>query len=123
MGRFISKLLSHSILAVAFSRPKKKPLHDILADTYVIHEDAWYQKKGHLHNLVKIGPTVARRDCHLVRLMKKGMRLLMVKVTFRNDPVTLVGKEVSVGDNAPDFTVLATDLVPVSLADSKGKFD
>ena len=45
----------------------------------------------------------------------------MVKVTFKNDPVTLVGKEVSVGDNAPDFTVLATDLSPVSLADSKGK--
>ena len=53
--------------------------------------------------------------------MKKGRRLLMVKVTFSNDPVTLIGEEVTVGDSAPDFTVLSTDLSPVSLADSKGK--
>lgn len=45
----------------------------------------------------------------------------MVKVTFHNDPVTLLGTEVSVGDTAPDFTVLANDLSPVTLADSKGK--
>ncbi|MBO1914473.1 redoxin family protein, partial [Microvirga sp. 3-52] len=45
----------------------------------------------------------------------------MVKVTFKNDPVTLIGNEVKVGDNAPDFTVLSTDLNPVTLADSKGK--
>ncbi len=45
----------------------------------------------------------------------------MVKVTFSNDPVTLIGKEVTVGDSAPDFTVLSNDLSPVSLADSKGK--
>ena len=45
----------------------------------------------------------------------------MVKVTFHNDPVTLVGKEVSVGDTAPDFTVLANDLSEVTLSDSKGK--
>lgn len=45
----------------------------------------------------------------------------MAKVTFSNNPVTLVGKEVTVGDSAPDFTVLATDLSPVTLADSKGK--
>ena len=42
-------------------------------------------------------------------------------VTFNNDPVTLVGKQISVGDQAPDFTVLSTDLNPVSLSDSKGK--
>lgn len=44
----------------------------------------------------------------------------MVNVTFGGDPVSLVGQEVRVGDTAPDFTVLANDLSPVSLADSKG---
>lgn len=45
----------------------------------------------------------------------------MVNVTFKNEPVTLLGKEVAVGDKAPNFTVLANDLRPVTLADSKGK--
>ena len=51
IGRFISKLLVIPYLLVAFT-PKKEALHDIFADTFVIHEDA-YEKKGHLHNLVK----------------------------------------------------------------------
>jgi thiol peroxidase len=46
--------------------------------------------------------------------------LLMATVTFINNPVTLVGTEVKVGDKAPDFTVLSNDLKPVSLNDSKG---
>jgi thiol peroxidase len=45
----------------------------------------------------------------------------MASITFKNNPVTLLGTEVKVGDSAPDFTVLANDLSPVSLADSKGK--
>lgn len=45
----------------------------------------------------------------------------MVQVTFKNNPVTLLGNEVKVGDKAPDFTVLANDLSPVTLQDSKGK--
>lgn len=45
----------------------------------------------------------------------------MANVTFKNNPVTLLGKEVAVGDTAPEFTVLANDLSPVTLADSKGK--
>ena len=44
----------------------------------------------------------------------------MATVTFVNKPVTLVGKEVKVGDKAPNFTVLANDMQPVSLSDSKG---
>jgi thiol peroxidase len=44
----------------------------------------------------------------------------MASVTFANNPVTLLGNEVKVGDKAPDFTVLANDLSPVTLADSKG---
>lgn len=45
----------------------------------------------------------------------------MANVTFQNNAVTLLGNEVKVGDTAQDFTVLANDLSPVTLADSKGK--
>lgn len=45
----------------------------------------------------------------------------MVQVTFKNNPITLVGSEVKVGDQAPDFTVLANDMSPVTLKDSEGK--
>ena len=45
----------------------------------------------------------------------------MAQVTFKNNPVTLVGNEVKVGDQAPDFKVLANDLSPVTLKDSEGK--
>lgn len=45
----------------------------------------------------------------------------MASITFKNSPVTLLGNEVKVGDHAPDFTVLANDLSPVTLADTKGK--
>jgi thioredoxin-dependent peroxiredoxin len=41
-------------------------------------------------------------------------------ITFKNGPVTLLGNEVKVGDQAPDFTVLANDLSPVTLASSAG---
>jgi thiol peroxidase len=44
----------------------------------------------------------------------------LASVTFANNPVTLIGNEVKVGDKAPDFTVLANNLSPVTLADSKG---
>ncbi|MGG6433606.1 thiol peroxidase [Anoxybacillus sp. D401a] len=44
----------------------------------------------------------------------------MAKVTFKGNPVTLVGNEVKVGDAAPHFTVLANDLSPVTLDDTKG---
>lgn len=45
----------------------------------------------------------------------------MVQVTFKNGPVTLIGNEVKVGDQAPDFTVLDNGLSPVTLKDSEGK--
>ncbi|WP_019242912.1 MULTISPECIES: thiol peroxidase [Bacillus] len=43
----------------------------------------------------------------------------MASITFKNNPVTLFGNEVKVGDKAPDFTVLNNDLAPVTLADYK----
>ncbi|MER2115803.1 MAG: thiol peroxidase, partial [Solibacillus isronensis] len=45
----------------------------------------------------------------------------MAQVTFKNSPVTLIGNEVKVGDQAPDFTVVANDLSEVTLKDSEGK--
>ncbi|KAB2334227.1 thiol peroxidase [Cytobacillus gottheilii] len=45
----------------------------------------------------------------------------MASITFKGGPVTLLGQEVKVGDKAPEFTVLANDLSPVTLADSKGQ--
>ncbi len=44
-----------------------------------------------------------------------------VKLTFKNNPITLLGNEIKVGDKATDFTVLANDLSPVKLSDYKGK--
>ena len=41
--------------------------------------------------------------------------------TFKSNPLTLVGPEVKVGQKAPEFSVLAGDLSPVTLASSKGK--
>ncbi|WP_100405114.1 thiol peroxidase [Bacillus solitudinis] len=45
----------------------------------------------------------------------------MASITFKGNPVTLLGNEVKVGEKAPDFTVLANDLSKVTLADSKGQ--
>ncbi|TFJ92549.1 thiol peroxidase [Lentibacillus salicampi] len=45
----------------------------------------------------------------------------MANVTFNQDPVTLLGNEIAVGDKAPDFTVLSNDLQEVSLSDYQGK--
>ncbi|MBU5468118.1 thiol peroxidase [Virgibacillus sp. MSJ-26] len=45
----------------------------------------------------------------------------MVQVTFQQEAVTLVGNELKVGDQAPDFTVLSNDLKEVSSKDYEGK--
>ena len=45
----------------------------------------------------------------------------MANVTFKGNPVTLLGNEVKVGDKAPNFTVLANDLSPVTLDNTKGQ--
>jgi thioredoxin-dependent peroxiredoxin len=41
--------------------------------------------------------------------------------TLKGNSFTLIGPEIKVGQKAPDFTVLAGDLSPVTLASSKGK--
>jgi thiol peroxidase len=42
-------------------------------------------------------------------------------VTFKGNPVTLLGPALKVGDKAPDFQVVDAGLNPVSLADFRGK--
>ncbi|MFN3420932.1 MAG: thiol peroxidase [Armatimonadota bacterium] len=43
-------------------------------------------------------------------------------VAFRGNPLTLLGPDLQVGEKAPDFRVVDTDLNPVSLRDFAGKF-
>lgn len=42
-------------------------------------------------------------------------------ITMKGNPLTLVGEEVKVGVEAPDFTVLDNELNPVTLDSAKGK--
>lgn len=44
-----------------------------------------------------------------------------MNITFNNNPVTLKGTPIKVGDNAPDFTLINNDLEEVNLKDTKGK--
>lgn len=42
-------------------------------------------------------------------------------ITFQGNPLTLLGKELKVGDKAPDFQLLDIDLKPVNLSGFGGK--
>ena len=42
-------------------------------------------------------------------------------VTFKGNPVTLVGPELKAGDKAPDFQALNSGLAPVTMADTGSK--
>ncbi len=44
----------------------------------------------------------------------------MASITFKGNPVTLLGTEVKVGEKAPNFSVLANDLSEVTLDSTKG---
>lgn len=45
----------------------------------------------------------------------------MANITFKNNPVTLLGNEVKVGQKAPEFSVLRNDLSLATLADYSGQ--
>ena len=45
----------------------------------------------------------------------------MHKITFKGNPMTLVGPELKVGESAPDFTVVDNSLAAVNLATYAGK--
>jgi thiol peroxidase len=42
-------------------------------------------------------------------------------ITMKGNPLTLLGKEVRVGDAAPEFTAIGNDMAPVALASFRGK--
>jgi len=42
-------------------------------------------------------------------------------ITFKGNPMTLVGTELKLGEDAPDFTVIGQDMKPVKLSDFKGQ--
>ena len=42
-------------------------------------------------------------------------------ITFGGNPLTLNGEMIKVGDKAPEFTVIASDLTPHSLSEYQGK--
>lgn len=42
-------------------------------------------------------------------------------ITFKGNPLTLVGNEIKVGDKAPDFTVIANDLSSFQFSSTNGK--
>lgn len=46
---------------------------------------------------------------------------VVASITFKGNPVTLLGNEAKVGEKAPNFKVLANDMSEVTLADSKGQ--
>ena len=55
---------------------------------------------------------------------EKGGNVLMERtdiITFKGNPLTLMGNEVKVGDKAPDFEVLDGDLSAVKLSDFAGR--
>lgn len=44
-----------------------------------------------------------------------------VNITFKGNPMTLLGNEIKVGEKAPDFTGIGSALNQVKLSDQKGK--
>jgi len=49
------------------------------------------------------------------------MQKIKDKVTFKGNPVTLVGNPIQEGDEAPDFQALDNELSPKKLSDYEGK--
>lgn len=43
------------------------------------------------------------------------------ELTFKGNPLTVIGEQLSVGDQAPDFSLIANNLSTTTLGDSAGK--
>ena len=46
---------------------------------------------------------------------------MQTNITFKGNPLTLVGSSPKVGEPAPDFEVLGNDMLPVKLSELQGK--
>jgi thioredoxin-dependent peroxiredoxin len=69
-------------------------------------------------NLCKKNAEKIYLQCTYMSLRRMSV---VASITFKGNPVTLLGNEVKVGEKAPEFKVLANDLSEVTLADSKGQ--
>lgn len=49
------------------------------------------------------------------------MKKISKNITFKGTPMPVVGNEIKVGDTAPNFTVLKSDLSPIQLSDFAGE--
>lgn len=49
------------------------------------------------------------------------MNTISKNITFKGNPMPVVGNEIKVGDKAPDFVALKADLSPLKLSDYKGQ--
>lgn len=49
------------------------------------------------------------------------MNKISQNITFAGNPMPVVGNEIKVGDKAPDFTALKSDLSPIKLSEFAGK--
>lgn len=49
------------------------------------------------------------------------VRVMLKTVHFRGNPLTLVGRDLKIGNSAPDFKVTSQDSKEVTLSDSEGK--
>lgn len=58
---------------------------------------------------------------YTVHMNIREMKDAMASITFKGNPVTLLGNEVKVGDKAPNFTVLANDMSAVTLENTRGQ--
>jgi thiol peroxidase len=71
-----------------------------------------------------IRPTSNRRltaENHTRSLRGTNMTKQANTITFKGDPMTMVGRDIHVGQAAPDFQLTANDLSPRTLEDYAGK--
>jgi len=61
------------------------------------------------------------RDDRLNTIYKETQMERKGVVTMKGTPVTLIGPEIKVGDKAPEFACLSSELKTVTLADTAGK--
>ena len=63
---------------------------------------------------------IMERGTHSSTEKESDMQERKGVITFKGNPMTLLGPEIKEGDKAPDFRVVDTGLAPVTLADFKG---
>jgi thiol peroxidase len=73
--------------------------------------------------LKKIKPQVNEEYFEVLHKIERRLKMeeRSEAVTMRGNPLTLIGRELNVGDSAPEIEVLDNDLSPVKLSSYRGK--